>query len=105
MTDKISKEQFVMIFSELWYAYSDKPMNEMQAMVYYKHLGVYPADRIVIVINAWIDNERWFPHINEIIEEMRYSKKPYNAKQIEGNETILEGQAMKDILKNMRNNL
>lgn len=101
--NKLSQQDFIKLFTELWYAYSDRPMNEMQAVIYFKHLKDYPADRLFIVIDDWIKKDIKFPHISSLIEEMKITRGKYNLKQIESKEDIPTKmpESIKDIFKKL----
>lgn len=71
--NKLEQNDFLKMFTELCAAY-DKPLNEITAITYYKFLSKYPADRIGIVINDWIEHEDYFPRISKLIVEMKYGK-------------------------------
>lgn len=103
----IDQKEFIIAFTELWYAYHDKPMNEMQALVYFKHLRNYPLDAVKYSMDIWIDTNEWFPKPCQLIEEVRnqiktgrYSKN----KQLVSNEQVPEEVPVEftELLKTMK---
>jgi hypothetical protein len=107
MSDLTIKD-FTAIYTELCAVY-DKPINELRAIAYYKHISKYKYsyEEVLKVVNDWIENSDGFPSLCSILSDLRenikISPKKYNARQIGDGDFIPEPESIKDIIGGMKN--
>ena len=66
MTWEEDRQQFALLMGELGAAYRLALAKETMA-VYFKHLACFPVEAVAWAVDRWIDTERRFPEISQLI--------------------------------------